>query len=118
MRIWESLSDEKELVLQTIQGVHANQHLNTLTPAAKSEVLAILVPHCRDAPTALAAMKILYTITTHREFVEVLKRIGNVTRKGSVQTMMTNYYRLINRGLFVSPQAENAQQWLRSVLTV
>ncbi|MBQ0832384.1 LysM domain-containing protein [Marinobacter sp.] len=117
MRIWESLSEDEELVTRTFEGVLANQYLETLTPAAKSELLVILAPHCREAQPALAATQILETVTTHRELVEVLKRMGAEARKGSVQNLMTNYYRLISRGLLRSPQAEKTHQWLNSVLT-
>lgn len=117
MRIWESLSEDEELVTRTFEGVLANQYLDILTPPAKSELLTILAPHCRDAQPALAATRILDTVTSHRELVEVLKRMGEDADKGSVQNLMTNYYRLISRGLFRSPQAERTHQWLNSVLT-
>jgi LysM repeat protein len=113
LKIW---SDRQEVVSRAIKGVLANEELEALTPLAKAELLHILAPHCHEQSAALAALRILDTVKTHRELVEVLKRMGAEGRKGSVQTLMTNYYRLVRRGLFRSPYAERSHRWLEAVL--
>jgi hypothetical protein len=113
---WTLWSERQEVVSRTIKGVLDNEELEALTPLAKAELLHILAPHCHEQSAALAALRILETVKTHRELVEVLKRMGAEGWKGSVQTLMTNYYRLVRRGLFRSPHAERSQRWLEALL--
>lgn len=113
---WNSLAKTQEVAQRAIEGVLANDELHLLTPLAKAELLHIIAPHSQENSAALAALKLLKTINSHRELVEVLKRMGAEGWKGSVQTLMTNYYRLVRRGLFRSPHAQTAEVWLQTVL--
>jgi len=113
---WNALAKTQEVAQRAIEGVLANDELHLLTPLAKAELLHIIAPHSQENSAALAALKILNTINSHRELVEVLKRMGTEGWKGSVQTLMTNYYLLVRRGLFRSPHAQKAEAWLQTVL--
>ena len=65
--------------------------------------------------SGLAALKILKTISSHREFIEVLKRMGGHGGKGDFNDLRTNYAQLMFQRLFKSQQSGEAEEWLRSV---
>lgn len=62
-----------------------------------------------------AMIEIFETIHSHREFIEVLKRVGSGARKGSLQDLMENYYQLFPRRLFQSSEVKRAEIWLSSM---
>lgn len=121
---WKSLTTADTRVKDTADKVLQNESLNALTPSAKAEVLSILIedstPFLGSSDpyrevSALAALKILETISSHREFIEVLKRIGNDGGKGNLNDLRTNYAQLMFQRLFKSKQSVEAEEWLRNV---
>jgi hypothetical protein len=122
---WHYLNQTDGQVREVAEGVLRNKNLKLLTPPAKADLLSVLSkssgsvfglsdPH-RDIATQ-AIVEIFETIQSHREFIEVLKRIGNESEKGSLQDLMSNYYQLFPRRLFQSPQAERVENWLASIV--
>lgn len=123
---WASITTAETRVRDTATQVLEKQDLEFLTPKAKADLLRILAedsgpligsgdPYRELA--AAASIKILKTIESHRELVEVLKRIGMKDRKGRVGTLMRNYYHVIARRLMQSSQATKTEVWLRSVVS-
>ncbi len=123
--IWRSLYQADEEVRKIAEGVLKNNRLEVLTPSAKAQLLTMLNqdsgpvlggddPHQRIANQAM--IEIFETIHSHREFIEVLKRIGNESGKGSLQDLMSNYYKFFPRRLFQSSQAQRAENWLDSIV--
>lgn len=121
---WESLTTADTRVKDAADGVLKNESLNALTPSAKAEVLSILIQDSTPLfggsdpyheVGSLAALKILKTISSHREFIEVLKRIGNEGSKGDFNDLRTNYAQLMFQKLFKSQQSVAAEEWLRGV---
>ncbi len=91
---------------------------------AKAEILSILVKD--SSPVfgtndpyrevgAEAALKILETVTSHREFIEVLKRMGKDGVKGDFNDLRTNYAILMFQRLFKSQQSAKTEEWLRNL---
>ncbi len=122
---WDALTSSETKVRDTADQVLARSDLELLTPQSKADLLDILAedsgpvlgfgdPHREIA--AEASIKILETINSHRELVEVLKRVGMENRKGRVGTLMRNYYRVIRRRLLQSEQSARTESWLRGVL--
>lgn len=122
---WRSLHQADEEVRKVAQRVLKNNRLGVLTPSAKSQLLTIMIrdskpvfgqvdPH-RDIATQ-AMIEVFETISSHRELIEVLKRIGNESGKGSLQDLMSNYYKYFPRRLFQSTQSERVESWLASVV--
>ena len=125
LELWRSLYRADEEVRKVAEGVLKNNRLRLLTPSAKAQLLTIMVrdsgpilgrgdPH-RDIATK-AMIEVFETIRSHRELIEVLKRIGNDSGKGSLQDLMSNYYKLFPRRLFQSTQSERVENWLSSVV--
>jgi hypothetical protein len=121
---WESLTTPDTKVPDTADRVIRNNHLSALTPSAKAEVLFILMQDSTPffgtndpyrEVGAEAALKILKTITSHREFIEVLKRMGNDGAKGNFRDLRTNYAALMLQRLFKSQQSAKAEKWLRNL---
>jgi len=123
--IWRSLNQADGEVRTIAEGVLKNNRLEVLTPPAKAQLLTILIqnsgpvlggrdPHHGIANQAM--IEIFETIHSHREFVEVLKRIGNESGKGSLQDLMSNYYKFFPRRLFQSSQAQRVENWLDSIV--
>lgn len=123
--ISQSLKQADGEVRKVAEGVLKNNRLGLVTPPGKAQILTILIqdsrpflgledPHRNIATQAI--MEIFETIRSHREFIEVLKRIGNESGKGSLQDLMRNYYKFFPRRLFQSTQAERAENWLASIV--
>ncbi|SOB78223.1 LysM domain-containing protein [Marinobacter sp. LV10R510-11A] len=121
---WENLNAVGTRVRDIAQGVLENGKLTELTPLTKAELLDTLLenssgllsfqdPYREIADQAL--IEILETIDRHREFVEVLKRMGNEKRKGGFQDLKNNYAELIVKRLFRSALAERAETWLSTL---
>lgn len=120
-RFWQSLnSPDKDLKDVAVQVIESDDIL-VLTPGAKADILGRLM---KDGSAVLsledpyresadrAAMKIIESIVTHREFVEVLKRMGNAGHKGGFQDLKNNYSRVFVQRLFRSEHAQKAENWL------
>lgn len=120
-RTWEDLTGADDGLRKIAESVIENNALYQMTPGAKSGCLAELVkdsggflsfddPHREICDKAV--MKILETVTSHREFVEILKRMGGSGRKASFAEMRRNYSKLIPQRLFHSNEADRAEAWL------
>ncbi|MDI9246712.1 LysM peptidoglycan-binding domain-containing protein [Marinobacter sp. CHS3-4] len=123
-QVWENLMTPDTRVRDAALRILQNQHLDALTPPAKAEILYILT---RDSSTlfsnddpyrevgAEAALKVLETIKSHRELIEVLKRMGKGDSKGDFDDLRTNYSVLMFQRLFKSKQSAKAEQYLRNL---
>ncbi|AXS84777.1 MULTISPECIES: LysM domain-containing protein [Marinobacter] len=125
-KFWADLSTANSRVRDVAKAVISNNDVARLPPLAKAELLEILMEDSsaffgfEDPYRSIAdeaSMKILETVTMHRELVEILKRIGNEGKKGGFHDLKTNYARLIARRLLRSPQSEKAERWLSGVLS-
>jgi hypothetical protein len=121
--LWDDLTKASTRVKDTADKVISNPEIATLTPSAKAALLHLLVedsaPLFGDDPYqevgAEASVRILKTITSHREFIEVLKCMGNEGRKGDFNDLRQNYAVLILQRVFKSQQASRAEEWLREL---
>lgn len=122
---WDELTTSDTKVRDAAERVLSQMDLKLLTPQAKGELLHLLSED--SAPTfgfsdpyreisAEACIELLETVSSHRELVEVLKRMGRGEQKGSVRDFMNNYYRLVPRLLFQSQQARRTEEWLDGIL--
>lgn len=123
---WEGLNKVDTRVRDAGNRIIANPDVHKLVPGAKAEVLGILM---KDSSATLsfedpyreladeAAFKVLETVKSDREFIEILKRIGNNGRKGGFQDLKNNYSKLIIQRLFRSAQAQRTEAWLSDLYT-
>lgn len=122
---WTSLNAAKTKIRDTAKAVISSNDLDKLTPPAKAELLEILTedssallsfedPYRKIADQA--SWSILKTVTSHRELIEILKRIGNKEKKGGFHDLKTNYRKLIVLRLLRSSQSQEAEQWLSGLL--
>lgn len=123
-QIWENLTMPDTRVRDTATRILQSEHLGALTPPAKAEILYILTRDSsalfgNDDPYreigAEAALRILETIKSHRELIEVLKRMGNDDTKGDFDDLRTNYSVLMFQCLFKSKQSAKAEEYLRNL---
>ncbi|TBW47988.1 hypothetical protein EZI54_21915 [Marinobacter halodurans] len=121
---WTSLTTAKTRVRDAAQKVLQNDQLFQLTPPAKAAILSILVEDSSAllgfedpyrAIGAEAAIKILETVRSHRELVEILRRMGNEEGKGSIVDFKRNFSKLIRQRLFNSAQADRTFKWLEGL---
>ncbi len=122
---WAELTKDNSRIRDVAAVIIENDNLNKLTPPSKAELLEVLTKDSsgflsfKDPYKELineATMKILETISSHRELVEVFKRIGNGGRKGSFHDFKTNYSKIVVQRLFGSAQSLKTEQWLLRVL--
>lgn len=122
---WAELTKDNSRIRDVAAVIIENDNLNKLTPPSKAELLGVLTKDSsgflsfKDPYKELineATMKILETISSHRELVEVFKRIGNGGRKGSFHDFKTNYSKIVVQRLFGSAQSLKTEQWLSRVL--
>lgn len=122
---WAELTKDNSRIRDVAAVIIENDNLNKLTPPSKAELLEVLTKDSsgflsfKDPYKELineATMKILETISSHRELVEVFKRIGNGGRKGSFHDFKTNYSKIVVQRLFGSAQSLKTEQWLSRVL--
>lgn len=121
---WEGLNKADARVRVAGNSIIASPDVHKLLPGAKAEVLEILM---RDSSATLsfedpyreladeAAIKVLETVKSDREFIEILKRIGNDGKKGGFQDLKNNYSKLIIQRLFRSAQAQRTEAWLSNL---
>lgn len=121
---WADLNKADTKVRDAAEAVLSKDQLGALTPLAKADLLEVLIedssaflsfhdPYRQVADDA--CMKVVETISSHRELVEVLKRIGNGGRKGGFYDLKTNYVKLVRR-LLHSSHSGRAENWLSEVL--
>ncbi|WP_203144003.1 LysM peptidoglycan-binding domain-containing protein [Marinobacter mangrovi] len=122
--LWERLTTADTKVRDTAQKVLQHNQLSQLTPPAKAALLTILVEDSSAllgfedpyrAIGAEAAIKILETVRSHRELVEILRRMGNEEGKGSFVDFKRNFSKLIRQRLFNSAQADRTFRWLEGL---
>lgn len=122
---WAELTKDNSRMRDVAVKIVENDNLNKLTPPSKAELLEALTKNSsgflsfKDPYNELineASIKILETISSHRELVEVFKRIGNGGRKGSFHDFKTNYSKIVVQRLFGSAQSLRTEQWLSGVL--
>jgi hypothetical protein len=119
---WQRLCSPDTDLKNVATHVIDSENVTQLTPGAKADILAVLV---RDGSGAFsfddpyrsaadqAAMKIVSSVTSHRELIEVLKRMGNsAQRKGGFQDLKQNYVKLFVQRLFRSEHALATEKWL------
>lgn len=96
------------------------------TPEAKAEVLYLFSSNATRArgrngedfeQLASAAFAVLDTVRNHREFVEILRRMGQKDgTKGNVVDLKNSYVSLVLRFLYQSPsKAQDTEQWLSTL---
>ena len=116
---WADLTKDNSRIRGVAAVIIENDNLNKLTPPSKAELLEVLTKDSsgflsfKDPYKELineATMKILETISSHRELVEVFKRIGNGGRKGSFHDFKTNYSKIVVQRLFGSAQSLKTEQ--------
>ncbi|GGE55585.1 hypothetical protein GCM10011533_05070 [Streptosporangium jomthongense] len=123
---WAAITTADTRVRDTALQVLEKKDLDVLTPTAKADLLDILTednrslfgfgnPHSEIAMEA--SIKILETVHSHRELVEVLKRTGMGSRKGHIERLKRNYYRIIARQLLQSKQATRTEFWLQKIVS-
>lgn len=116
--IWASSTANYPAILNSASNVLGNKSLDTLTPAAKAQLLTTFSQHVEGdvEPIAAAAMAIVKTIRSHREFIEVLKRMGEGDpSKGKFSDLKRHYGRLLYKFLYNSTQSKSAENWLASL---
>ncbi len=124
-KFWADLNTTNTKVRDVAEAVISNKDVVKLTPSAKAELLEILLEDSsaqfsfKDPYRAIAdqaSMRILETVTKHRELIEILKLIGNAGKKGGFHDFKTNYRKLVVRQLLHSSQSQKAEQWLSAML--
>lgn len=121
---WEALVTPDTAVRDTGERILASSDVDQLTPSAKAQILNTLI---QDSSAILsykdtyreiglkASIKVLETVNNHREFIEILRRMGSPDRKGTFSTLKRNYSKLILQGLFNSSESDRTERWLSSI---
>lgn len=119
---WQRLSSPDTNLKNVAARVIDSENVSDLTPGAKADILAILVrdgagsfsfddPYRKVADQA--AMKVVSSVKSQRELIEILKLMGNgAQQKGSFQDLKKNYVKLFVQRLFRSEHALTAERWL------
>lgn len=102
--------------------VMTNEKVVNYTPEAKAKVLYLFSNNASRAfsendnsaeQLASATFAVLNTVKTHRELMEILRRMGREGGpKGELTDLKQNYTRLFLKFLYRSSKAEQAEQWL------
>lgn len=106
--------------------VTTKDDVSSYTPEAKAEVLYLFSDNATRARgqnkddferLASAAFSVLHTVENHREFMEILRRMGQESStKGSVVDLKNNYVSLVLQFLYQSPsKAQDTEQWLSNL---
>ncbi|WP_250656682.1 hypothetical protein [Alkalimarinus coralli] len=100
------------------------RNLKPLTPFAKAESLDricrtyVFKPYSYqlddDELQAAACMKLLESMRSEREFIEVLRLMGGKGRKGNSTTLLNNFRRIFDHLLYQSSQSSRARNWLNN----
>lgn len=118
----------KENYLEAVNAAkrfETNNDVVKYTPEAKAEVLHLFSSNATQALSrndndlkhlASASLAVLKSIKTHREFIEVLRRMGQEhSAKGGLLDFKNNFVSLVLRFLYRSQQAGNTEQWLSAL---
>lgn len=118
----------KENYLEAVNAAkrfETNNDVVKYTPEAKAEVLHLFSSNATQALSrndndlkhlASASLAVLKSIKTHREFIEVLRRMGKEGgSKGSLLDLKNSYVNLVLRFLYRSSRAEETERWLSTL---
>ncbi|MFL1455947.1 LysM peptidoglycan-binding domain-containing protein [Marinobacter sp. GN3S48] len=119
---WIAAQENYREAVNAANRVMTNEKVVNYTPEAKAKVLYLF---SNNAPRAFsendnsveqlasATFAVLSTVKTHREFMEILRRMGREGGpKGDLTDLKQNYTRLFLKFLYRSSKAEQAEQWL------
>lgn len=119
---WIAAEENYREAVNAANRVTTNRKVVNYTPEAKAKVLYLFSNNARRAfsendnsleQLASASLAVLSTVKTHREFMEILRRMGrDAGPKGDLTDLKQNYIRLFLNFLFRSSRAEQAEQWL------
>lgn len=119
---WREAENRYQAAIDTANRIETNDDVVNYTPEAKADVLYLFSSNVSRVVfqngvdhklLASAALTVLKSIRSHRELMEVLRRMGREDgTKGSVADLKNNYVNLILRFLYKSPRAEDTEQWL------
>jgi len=126
---WGRFEIRQQKVKELAQSVMESNELNLCTPEAKASLLHILTEKFvwsttpilhkpstwfdEDEEQAAACMRILDTVTSRRELVEILYRMKSSEGQSSdIQAYINSYWSLFNRLLFQSKQKYRAMALL------
>ncbi|MFD2229435.1 hypothetical protein [Alkalimarinus sediminis] len=122
---WDKLSAGQSEVKSECSVVLSSPYkLELLTPSAKAAVMDricvtyVFEPYSYnlddDELQAAACMKLLESMKSEREFIEVLRLMGENGAKGNSKTLISNFRRIFNHLLYQSKQKAKARKWLAS----
>ncbi|MDX1559563.1 MAG: hypothetical protein R3193_11675 [Marinobacter sp.] len=123
---WRAAQEDYLEAINAATRVATKDDVLSYTPEAKAEVLHLFSSNATRArrrnedefeQLASAAFAVLDTLKNHREFMEILRRMGQKDgAKGSVVDLKNNYVSLVVRFLYHSPsKARDTEQWLSTL---
>lgn len=125
LRYWRATKESYLEAINAAKRVETNDDFGQYTPEAKAEVLHLFSSNATQALSrndnsleylASAAFAVLSSIKNHREFIEVLRRMGKEDgTKGSLIDLKNSYVNLVLRFLYRSPKAEETERWLSTL---
>ena len=125
-KYWDEARESYQAAINAASQLATNGEIATYTPEAKAELLHLFSKNVSRVPRqngddhrqlASAAFSVVNTVKTHREFTEILRRMGQAGgAKGSVVDLKNNYVSLVLRFLYQSPnKAQDTEQWLSTL---
>lgn len=121
-KYWDDASERYRVAIDAADQLLRSGEIDTYTPEAKAEILYLFSRNVSRVPRqnggdhrqfASAAFALLNTVKTHREFIEILRRMGQGDgSKGNMTYLKSNYENLVMRFLYRSPMAQETEQWL------
>ncbi|KEF29666.1 hypothetical protein D777_00368 [Marinobacter nitratireducens] len=122
---WIETQENYQEAINAAYRIAKDGYMAIATPEAKAEVLQLLSSNASRAQRrrdqgfgqlASASVKVLRTIKSHRELMEVLRRMGQEGgHKGTVVDLKNNYASLIVRFLYRSSEAKATESWLSAL---
>lgn len=123
---WRAARENYLEAIDVATRVTTRNDVISYTPEAKAEVLYLFSSNASRArgrndedfeQLASAAFAVLDTVKNHREFVEILRRMGQKDgTKGNVVDLKNSYVSLVLRFLYQSPsKARDTEQWLSTL---
>ena len=124
--LWKKISVDQKAIMKECHNLLASSHRAKLvTPLSKARVLnristtyffkADSFSLDDDELQANACMKVLSSIQSEREFIEVLRSMGMSKGKGDSSVFVGNFKKLFDHLLYQSKQKEKAYHWLESI---
>lgn len=119
---WDATQKNYVEAVDASNKIMTNSNVINYIPEAKAEILHLLSSNTSQAlklknkdfeQLASAAFVVLNTAQSHREFIEILRRMGQGDNtKGNVADLKNNYVNLVLRFLYRSSKAKATEQWL------